>query len=76
MIVLSEDNQQFQFVGGGYIISTIFDGGTASLEVKQQKSQNWVSVGTLTETPQIIILPADGTVRLSKTGNATVEISR
>lgn len=76
-ILLNTDQQIVKLTGGDYVIATTLSAGTASLDVAHYSSgtPNWVSAGALTATPQVITVPSDGSVRLTKTGEAIVELS-
>ena len=76
-IVLNTDQQIVELTGGDYVITTTLNGGTASLHVAQYSSgsPNWIGAGALTATPQVITVPSNGSLRLTKTGAAIVELS-
>ena len=76
-IVLNTDQQIVELTGGDYVITTTLSAGTASLDVAHFTvgTPNWVSAGALTAVPQVITLPSNGYVRLTKTGAAIVELS-
>ena len=75
-IELNTDQQVVELSGGDYVITTTLNGGTASLHVAHYSSDtlNFISVGALTSTPQVITVPISGSLRLTKTGAAIVEL--
>lgn len=76
MTVLSISKPTATLSGGQYLVTTDFNNGLASLELKTHTGTRFFPLGELTSAAQTLTLPPGCTIKLLTSGESTVEITQ